>query len=468
MLLTTLLACAPHVSGVVAEADERLPNVVHLSWDLFSTPGDHWVEYGLDGTFDQASAREPTGTSTTIMGLKSGRTYSYRVVVETSDGERVESEVGEIDIEGASPELPSFTAETALPGEIEPGGLVLTSLIQEEASWIVVLDRDGDYVWYVDSDAGISVPGVRLDRDGKGVIYTQNAHVDGREYSGIVHQPFDGSERTLTATEDAHHDALQLADGRIAFLREYAVRDVEIEGGEVVSLANNEIAVMDEGDDDPENFSTLFNFKDDYGQTPWQTCGHFDDASMGGGKDWVHSNSLMLDDEGDLLVMSRNFDALISVPAGGGAPRWQLGGRFGDFDDVDGDVPDADDPALVDGPNHTWWSHGHMSHAWDGGFLVFDNGYHHEPQVSRVVEYALDVDDRTIEKVWEFASETDQFLPLLGDARRLPGGNTLVSWTLQGMLTEVTPGGEVAWRASVDLGAGTTRVRWVPDLYDPF
>ncbi len=156
-------------------------------------------------------------------------------------------------------------------------------------------------MWYVASDAGISVPGVRLDRDGKGVIYTQNAHVDGREYSGIVHQPFDGGQRSLTATEDAHHDALQLPDGRIAFLRE---------------------------------------------------C-------------------------------------------------------------------------------------------------------------------ALYVDNRTIEKVWEFASETDQFLPLLGDARRLPGGNALVSWTLQGMLTELTPEGEVAWRASVDLGAGTTRVRWIPDLYDP-
>ncbi len=65
-------------------------------------------------------------------------------MVETSARERVESEVGEVDIACAPPELPTFTVENALLDATQPGGLVLTSLIQEEASWIVVVDHDGD------------------------------------------------------------------------------------------------------------------------------------------------------------------------------------------------------------------------------------------------------------------------------------------------------------------------------------
>ena len=107
-----------------------------------------------------------------------------------------------------------------------------------------------------------------------------------------------------------------------------------------------------------------------------------------------------------------------------------------------------------------------MSHFWGDGFLVFDNGYHHAEMSSRVVEYTIDPEAHTLQKVWEFASETGVFNPLLGDARRLPNGNTLVSWTISGMLTEITPDGVVVWRASVDLGSATGRLVYVSDIYD--
>lgn len=106
-----------------------------------------------------------------------------------------------------------------------------------------------------------------------------------------------------------------------------------------------------------------------------------------------------------------------------------------------------------------------MSHFWGDGFLVFDNGYHHPDLVSRVVEYHIDPEARTLKKVWEFASETSDFNPLLGDAKRLPNGNTLVSWTISGMVTEISPEGEVVWRASGDLGGATGRLVYVPDIY---
>ncbi len=463
-----LSACA-EIGAVDAVADERLPNVVHLTWNLLAPAGEHWVEYGLDGAFDQQSPREPSGNTATMLGLKSGREYSFRVVVETPAGARIESESGALQVAAAPAELPTFTVGEDDRAAQQAGGVVLTSLLQDGDAWVVVIDRDGDYVWSVRADEQINIPGVRLDNASTGVVYTQNARKgSGNEaVSGIVHQPFNGSPRTLTATEDAHHDALQLPDGRIAFLREYTEPDVVLEDGETVDLGVDAVALAEEGLLDARAADTIFDFKAHYPEEPWRVCQHFDDPALGGGKDWVHANSLLYEPDGNtLLVNSRNLDALLALNPDTGEPLWQIGGRYGDFSDIDGDTIGASaDAWQVEGPNRTWWSHAHLSHLWEDGFVLFDNGYHHDPTVSRVVEYSLDIPGRSIQKTWEFASETGEFDPLLGDVRKLDNGNYLVSWTLQGMITEVTPEGVVVWRASASLGNATTRVRWLADLY---
>ena len=107
-----------------------------------------------------------------------------------------------------------------------------------------------------------------------------------------------------------------------------------------------------------------------------------------------------------------------------------------------------------------------MSDVWDGGMLVFDNGYHHDPRASRIVEYAVDTEARTVTRGFTFDSETEEFNALLGDGRRLPNGNILVSWTLQGVLTELTRDGDVGWRNSVDLGTATGRLAYSENVYD--
>ena len=92
----------------------------------------------------------------------------------------------------------------------------------------------------------------------------------------------------------------------------------------------------------------------------------------------------------------------------------------------------------------------------------------HEPRPeSRAVEYAYDEKTMTVQKVWEFWSETSNFIELLGDVRKLDNGNYLVGWTTQTMLTEITPDHEVVWRVIPNLGSATGRVNYVPDLYGP-
>ena len=90
--------------------------------------------------------------------------------------------------------------------------------------------------------------------------------------------------------------------------------------------------------------------------------------------------------------------------------------------------------------------------------MVFDNGDHRDPQFSRVVELRLDEDARTVGVVWEHLEDDSSFLRLLGDAKRLSNGNTLISWTDLGRLDEVSPDGELLWRAELPLGTVFGRV----------
>ena len=106
-----------------------------------------------------------------------------------------------------------------------------------------------------------------------------------------------------------------------------------------------------------------------------------------------------------------------------------------------------------------------MSQLWDGGMVVFDNGDHHDPQVSGVVEYAWDEASRTVEQVWRHTDPDGRFTSMMGDVRKLPSGNYLVSWSALGTIEEITPDHEVVWRANAGVGMVVGRVRWIEDLY---
>lgn len=89
------------------------------------------------------------------------------------------------------------------------------------------------------------------------------------------------------------------------------------------------------------------------------------------------------------------------------------------------------------GPNNIAMQH-HPQLLPNGHILVFDNG----TERSRVIE----LDPVRRELVWTYANGTDFFSSWGGSVQRLPNGNTLITETSSGYVTEVTPEGEVAWR----------------------
>lgn len=82
----------------------------------------------------------------------------------------------------------------------------------------------------------------------------------------------------------------------------------------------------------------------------------------------------------------------------------------------------------------------------NGNILAFDNGnFRHGAHVvfSRVVE----IDPATQRVVWSYADDVVNlfYTPFMGNAQRLPNGNTHVTESSTGRLFEVTPVGEVVW-----------------------
>lgn len=329
-----------------------------------------------------------------------------------------------------SDDLPEaeLLVEDASRSEVVGKGLLLT--ITESTggpSYPVLLDSDGRVRWRRESSD--RVLRVRAPRTGEGVLLLldQQGATPGR----VQRETFDGRLLSVTEATDAHHDVLELADGRIAWLE-------HVEG--VTSLPKDPdapistdavMAAFEGGKGEP-----LFHFLEDYPRDPFWTCDHMRlGQRIPGHYQWTHSNSLVQAPgrDGELGVLSRNLDGLVWFDLDSGAFLEQLGGEEGTFD-VGSEQLD----------------HPHMSHAPSSDtVLVFDNRLHSRED-SRVVEWAMDRDAGTAEIVWSYTHPEIGNVGFLGDARRLPGGNTLISWTDERRLTEVTPEGDIVWELLVD------------------
>lgn len=313
-----------------------------------------------------------------------------------------------------------------------------------------VLDGDGEVVWWAppDPDGGLAMR-VRPSADRRSILVLEDFEDGSRR--ALHRYALDGFTRGETAVPDATHDFGENADGTVTYLA-YAYSDAKGVPGQPLPTAADRVRTVPEGSLDGAG-DEEFDFFEDFPRDPWYPCDHADfDSFVPDAAEWTHVDSLIPSPRDDgWLLQSRHLDATLLVRDR--SRVWQAGGQ-------DATLSATDAGAAV--------HHGHASDAWlgdDGAthLLVFDNGNHTpEPIVSRVVELAIDPDEGTVGSVWSLRDPTGGMTNFLGDARRLPRGNTVVVWTPRGEMAEYTPGGEPVWELSVDGALG--RGFWVPDL----
>jgi hypothetical protein len=149
--------------------------------------------------------------------------------------------------------------------------------------------------------------------------------------------------------------------------------------------------------------------------------------------DYFHINSLNVEQDGDLLVGSRNTWAAYAVDSKTGEVRWELGGKHSSFKMGPGTT--------------TAWQHDAIELP-DGAITLFDNGA--SPQVerqSRAIEVALDMQDMTATLVRSYEHENPLVADSQGNLQVTAEGDWMVGWGQAGYFSELAPSGQVLFNA---------------------
>jgi len=99
----------------------------------------------------------------------------------------------------------------------------------------------------------------------------------------------------------------------------------------------------------------------------------------------------------------------------------------------------------------------------NGHFTVYNNGNYNNPQRSSCVEYEVNENTMTVNKVWEYTHPENLFAPSMGGCRRLDGGHTFINWgnvvndDWGARVTEVDENSTIVLEYGFDFGYNTYR-----------
>jgi Arylsulfotransferase (ASST) len=149
--------------------------------------------------------------------------------------------------------------------------------------------------------------------------------------------------------------------------------------------------------------------------------------------DYFHINSVDVEQDGDLLVDSRNTWAAYDVDPSSGQVRWELGGRHSSF--------------KMGAGTDTAWQHDAVQQP-DGAITFFDNGaFPQEHSQSRAIEVALDLSTMSAKLVRSYEHRNPLVAGSQGNVQALEDGDWMVGWGQAGYLSEVSPAGQVLFNA---------------------
>lgn len=348
---------------------------------------------------------------TLLLGLKPLRNYTFHVEVTRGDDVCTGTEFV-LPSTGALAQIPAVSVDVALPESREPG-FIVTSTGASTPSSAFIIDADGEIVWAFPGPSSVSR--AHMDYEGQRLwMLKLNVTNQGGEMRSVTMDGLD-EQQNVPGLENAHHDFTVMPGGKVAALA-WRAPGIDPESELVVRSPDGSV-------------TTPFKVGDNLYRS-----------------DGYHANAIhFVPADGSFTISDRNPNALVKV-SGSGELQWQLGGNC------------EDAPAGARCSAQTWEvNHGH--HLLDDGtFVLFNNAY---GDVSHVLDFQL------TDTQEEFAADLTMdytgtaHSSNLGDVQRLPGGNTLVTYSVDGKLVELDPDWNVVQTFSVRVGYAT----WRSSLY---
>ena len=436
-LLITMGACTEGTEDdgafeIEAAVSEVIPTVVTVTWSVdLDEIEDAYVEFGPDDGYGSVAPVDLSGGppyEAVLLGSKPASDVRFRVVVEA--GGEVTASSDHTETTGNVPaDLPEMSVEAM--GDVDEGYLVTSTFAVPPAA--VILDRDGDYVWWYEApNADFQVGRAHMTADRQHVVFWGvNLALGGGESNEadqeLIRVSLDGTEVDTRSVPDGHHDFTVMPDGGITYI-EYDVRD-NVEGDRIVEVS-------------PDGTETaIWSVWDDFEYT----------GSTGPGTTFSHFNAIdYYPDEDAFYISSLGLECLLKVDRASGELVWTMSGPYSDF-------------TLSDGSTDLF-ERNHQFHRLDGSLLMFVNS-DEQTNCSDVREYSYEGDGGEVELLWSYTPDPSVFTFSLGDVSRLDSGNTLVTFSNQGQIDEVDDSGDVVWRLSAELGGAVGYATFLPDLY---
>ncbi|MHC4735905.1 MAG: aryl-sulfate sulfotransferase, partial [Planctomycetota bacterium] len=289
-------------------------------------------------------------------------------------------------------------------------------LFFEHAGFTMMLDNNGEPVWY---------------RRGGGRDFKiqKNGMITWTQFNG-VDENFNNprSYRAVNGYNTDSHELQIQEDGGYLLL---GVRGMTVDMTLYDPSANpnanvNETVIQEFTADDELIFQ-------------WRAWDYFDPLDcephlanpLGGSFNFTHMNAVDIDEDGHILLSSRHISEVTKINRDTGEIIWRLCGT----------EPSRSDFVFVNDPLNGFSNLHDIRSMGNGRYTIFDNGNLHTPQVSRGVEYELDLDNGTATMVWEYRD--GKYTHYMGNAQRLPTGNTLINFVRSSFptLVEVDPNG---------------------------
>lgn len=408
---------------------------MRVTWES-SAPGPSWVEYG-DGMRTNVVDDGETKHEAALLGLPPLTDVSWTAITDT--GRRVERCEGELRTGNAPSLLPQIEVRVDDP-ELRSADRWLGGVLHgPTGSTAFVIDRQGRWVFYQPSEIGR----VMIDAEWPeaGVLAVNVFDGSFSEDVGEIREiPLAGGDPVTLRTPLGHH-VFAVVPGGYAWLALDVREWTDPESGEVFDVAGDAVVVTDRATGASRTvWSTWDSFRVS-GSPDWVTSSIYPGLA-----DWTHGNGLNWNPAEDtLLYSSPRLSSVVELSRTDGAVLRTLG-RGGEAQPPpEAPLSHVHDPSLTP----------------EGHLLV--SVRHAELDYTGAREYRIEGKDLVPQ--WEYGFEEELTAQALGQATRLPSGNTLVNYATAGVIQEVTPEGAVAWEIRSELGSSFANVRLVDTLY---
>ncbi len=330
--------------------------------------------------------------------------------------------------------LPQLTITQQQRDRYDPDTVILGTLIGA-SSVLFAIDREGRWLWHHQLEDGLVAVDVHIQ---DGAILHNVFEAEFSEDVGEVRWlDLTGAQTGSLRTPGAHHVFEITPDGAIAWPA-VDIRDwYDEKRDETITIVGDRLMEADPDGTTRELF-TIWDHEIPERTDQWQ--GAFYDE----GFDWTHANGLSYTPDRDTYLLSLgHVDAVYELDRATGVPHQRI---------------DSDWAARGSTP----FSFQHDPHWTDEGTLMMMSYTDDIDPVA--IEYTVNTTQERLVEVWSDATEASG-LTMLGQARRLPGGNVLVNYGGKGIIREITAAGEVVWEVSSPLGTWFGNVRIADELF---